>query len=238
MRKKPFTIVHIPARSGSTRLADKNILPICGHPLLAYTVRMACLIPGVDMVAVNTDSERYASVAREYGAAVPFLRDAEFAQTDSSIQDAWAHFKEKLQGECGEIGRVVHMLPTSPFRNFNTVNKIVSLLERFYKVITAYRTDALMENVYIETKKEFINLQNLSWLEFNPAYYWMKPISYLSCSWEYANGNPLCRYNNFGYYFINNAIEIVDIDTRDDFDCAREIISNGLYDFGVDLWRQ
>jgi CMP-N-acetylneuraminic acid synthetase len=238
MRPEPFTIAHIPARSGSTRLPDKNILELHGHPLLAYTVRMALLMDEIDLVVVNTDSERYAEVAREYGAEVPFLRDSEFAQTNSCIQGAWMNFKDKFESECGKIDRVVHMLPTSPFRNYNTVNKIIELFKSYFKISTVYRTSAEPENVYIEAGGQMKNLQEMSWYKFNPEYYWIKPISYISCTWEYVNDNPLCRYNNFGYYFINNFIEAVDIDTREDFESAQEIVANNLYDFGVNLWQQ
>ena len=55
----------IPARSGSKGLVDKNIKLLNGHPLLAYTVRVACLTKSIDRVIVSTDSKKYASIAKE-----------------------------------------------------------------------------------------------------------------------------------------------------------------------------
>ena len=50
----------IPARSGSKGIINKNIKSLNGHPLLAYSVRAACLTKGIDRIIVSTDSEEYA----------------------------------------------------------------------------------------------------------------------------------------------------------------------------------
>ena len=63
----------IPARSGSKGLPDKNVLPIAGHPLLAYSVAFGKRIP-VERVPLSTDSPRYAEIGRAYGAEIPGLR--------------------------------------------------------------------------------------------------------------------------------------------------------------------
>ena len=78
MFEKQNTIVAlIPARSGSKRVPDKNIRPLAGHPVIAYTIA-AALDSGIfDDVIVSTDSTRYAEVSEHYGAQIPFLRPAE-----------------------------------------------------------------------------------------------------------------------------------------------------------------
>lgn len=67
----------IPARSGSKSVVDKNIRLINGKPMLAYSIEHALQTSLIDRVIVSTDSEKYASIAREYGAEVPFIRPAE-----------------------------------------------------------------------------------------------------------------------------------------------------------------
>ena len=64
----------IPARSGSKRIKDKNILKINGHPLLAYTIRVALNCKIFDRIVCVTDSKKYAKIAEKYGAEVPVLR--------------------------------------------------------------------------------------------------------------------------------------------------------------------
>ena len=79
MKPTPSIIALIPARSGSKRVPDKNIRPLAGHPVMAYTIAAALCSEIFSDVVVSTDSERYADVALHYGAQVPFLRPAQFA---------------------------------------------------------------------------------------------------------------------------------------------------------------
>ena len=67
----------ITARSGSKGLPDKNILPLAGKPLMAWTIEAALESGIYDKVMVSTDSEEYARIAREWGAEVPVLRSDE-----------------------------------------------------------------------------------------------------------------------------------------------------------------
>jgi len=64
----------IPARAGSKRISGKNVMPLAGKPLLAYTIEAAKKSKYINKVLVSTDSENIAKVAKQYGAEVPFLR--------------------------------------------------------------------------------------------------------------------------------------------------------------------
>ena len=65
----------ITARGGSKRIPRKNIRPFLGKPILAYGIDAALQSGLFDEVMVSTDDEEIADIARQYGAAVPFLRD-------------------------------------------------------------------------------------------------------------------------------------------------------------------
>ena len=67
-------IAIIPIRSGSKGLKDKNILPLNGKPLVAWTIESALASNVFDKVFVSTDSEYYAEIAKEYGADASTLR--------------------------------------------------------------------------------------------------------------------------------------------------------------------
>ena len=71
MNGKINIVALIPARSGSKRVAHKNIRRLCGHPLLAYSISSALESNIFSDVIVSTDSPRYADIARYYGANVP-----------------------------------------------------------------------------------------------------------------------------------------------------------------------
>lgn len=124
---KPRAVAFIPARSGSKRLPNKNIRPLGGHPMLAYSV-CAAIDSGVfDSVICATDSELYADVARHYGAEVPFLRAAEISG-DKSPDIEWVVWMLNKLRESGREFEVFSILrPTSPFRLPETIRRAWSL---------------------------------------------------------------------------------------------------------------
>lgn len=124
---KPRVIAFIPARSGSKRVKNKNILPLGGHPMLAYTVRAAIDSGVFDVVICATDSELYADVARHYGAEVPFLRSAEISG-DKSPDIEWVIWMLNALKETGREFEIFSILrPTSPFRQPETIRRAWSL---------------------------------------------------------------------------------------------------------------
>lgn len=127
MIMKPRAVAFIPARSGSKRLPNKNIRPLGGHPMLAYSV-CAAIDSGVfDSVICATDSELYADVARHYGAEVPFLRAAEISG-DKSPDIEWVVWMLNKLRESGREFEIFSILrPTSPFRLPDTIRRAWSL---------------------------------------------------------------------------------------------------------------
>lgn len=104
----------IPARSGSKRITDKNIYPFCGKPLMAWAIEAALQSGVFDKVMVSTDSERYADIAREYGAWVPFLREAH-SDDYSTVSDVICMTIERLRDELAmEFDHVASMQATCP----------------------------------------------------------------------------------------------------------------------------
>jgi N-acylneuraminate cytidylyltransferase len=116
-------IALIPARSGSKRVADKNIRPLAGHPVMAYTIAAAKRSGVFSAIVVSTDSEEYAEVARKYGAEVPFLRPVEISG-DVSPDIEWVEFTLKRLKEMGREYDCFSILrPTSPFRLPETIQR-------------------------------------------------------------------------------------------------------------------
>lgn len=120
---KPKSVAFIPARSGSKRMPNKNIKPVSGHPMLAYTVRAAIDSGVFDAVICATDSELYADVAKHYGAEVPFLRPVEISGDKSPDIEwvVWTLNSLKQQGREYEIYSILR--PTSPFRLPETIQR-------------------------------------------------------------------------------------------------------------------
>ena len=121
--KNPSIVALIPARAGSKRLFDKNIRPLAGHPLIAYTISAALQSEVFSAVLVSTDSQLYADMARYYGAEVPYLRPAEIAG-DLSPDIEWVEYAlNRLQQDGQEYDCFSILRPTSPFRLPETIQR-------------------------------------------------------------------------------------------------------------------
>lgn len=122
-KSNPSIIALIPARSGSKRVPGKNIHPLAGHPLIAYTICAARQSGIFSSVFVSTDSEEYAEISRQYGAEVPFLRPAEISG-DFSLDIEWVDFTLHKLKEMGRAYDCFSILrPTSPFRLPTTIQR-------------------------------------------------------------------------------------------------------------------
>jgi CMP-N,N'-diacetyllegionaminic acid synthase len=120
----------IVARGGSKSIPRKNIAPLCGRPLLLYTVDAALAAKTLDRVIISTDSEEIAAIAREAGVEVPFMRPPELAQDDTRHFEVIEHAALWLRDNWPEYGIIVGLQPTSPFRGAHIIDEAVEKLRR------------------------------------------------------------------------------------------------------------
>jgi YrbI family 3-deoxy-D-manno-octulosonate 8-phosphate phosphatase len=119
----------IPARGGSKSIPRKNIRPLAGHPLIAYSIAAGRQSRLVTRTIVSTDDEEIAAVARQYGAEVPFLRPAEFAQDNTTDFPVFTHALSWLkENEDYQPEIIVQLRPTSPIRPPECVDGAIQLL--------------------------------------------------------------------------------------------------------------
>ena len=110
----------IPARSGSKRIKDKNILKINGHPLLAYTIKVAINCKLFDRIVCVTDSREYAKIAEKYGAEVPLLRPKNISHSKSPDIE-WVTWIMKILNQKNKYDIFSILRPTSPLRTIKTI---------------------------------------------------------------------------------------------------------------------
>jgi CMP-N,N'-diacetyllegionaminic acid synthase len=136
------TICTICARGGSVGVPRKNIRPLLGKPLIAYTIEQALACPQIDEVYVSTDDDEIAAVARQYGAIVPFKRPAELATSEAGKLPVIQHLVDYLLARGADVDRVIDMDPTSPLRRAVDIETALELLDAETDVvITAYPSD-------------------------------------------------------------------------------------------------
>jgi CMP-N-acetylneuraminic acid synthetase len=128
MRTAPSILGLILARGGSKRVPRKNVLPMGGKPLIAYTIDAARESGVIDRIVVSTDDQEIADVSRKHGAEAPFMRPPELATDAATSEDAMVHAVEWLQRENGYVPDFILLLqPTTPFRTADDIRGAVAL---------------------------------------------------------------------------------------------------------------
>ena len=116
----------IQARGGSKGVPGKNIRPLLGYPVLAWSIVACKLARSVDRVILSTDSEEIAEVAKRYGCEVPFMRPAELASDLATDKVVFEHALDLLQAEQNLTPELfVQVRPTTPLRSPNLIDAAV-----------------------------------------------------------------------------------------------------------------
>ncbi len=118
----------IPARSGSKGVPDKNVRPLGGQPLIAWSIAAAIRSQAIDRVIVSTDSDAYGRIAIKHGAEVPFLRPSELAADGSRDLEFILHALDWLDDRGEEPDLIVHLRPTTPFRTPTHLDAAVEMM--------------------------------------------------------------------------------------------------------------
>ena len=123
-------IAIITARGGSKRIPRKNIKEFCGKPILAYSIEAALQSKLFDVVMVSTDDEEIATIAKEYGAEVPFYRSEktsnDFATTNDVLLEVLTEYEKRGQ----HFDICVCIYPTAPFVTAKKLKAAVEQLEQ------------------------------------------------------------------------------------------------------------
>lgn len=223
-------IAIIPARSGSKGLKDKNIIDLCGKPLIAYSIEAALESGLFDHVIVSTDSEHYAEIAQHYGAEVMMRGEAlsnDKATTFMVLEDI---LKNRLQES---IDYFVLLQPTSPLRTSKhiteAIEKFESKIEHFDFLVSmkvAEHAKVLVNPIdddeslkYFDT--DFSNYRRQGYKDYSPngAIFIAKPDSYLEQ--KHFFGAKALSY-------IMSAEDSVDIDGALDLVVANAIMKKSL----------
>ena len=126
MKKSKEVLVVIPARGGSKGIPRKNIRLLAGYPLIAYSIEIARQSSLVTRIIVSTEDEEIATIARELGAEVPFLRPSELAQDDTRDLPVFQHALKWLnENENYKPDVVVQLRPTTPIRERDSVDRAI-----------------------------------------------------------------------------------------------------------------
>jgi len=220
----------IPARSGSKGLKDKNIKLLCGKPLLAYTITSALDSGMFDTIMVSTDSEKYASIARQYGAVVPFLRSEEYSGDSASSWDVVKEVLAKFKGYGTTFDTFALLQPTTPLRNAYDIINGYKLLEekKCSAIVSVCETEHSISLVNTLPKDHsfsgFLKEPEKYCRQMNEKTYRLNGAIYISKVTHFNNSNFI--YDNGCYAMIMPRYRSVDIDNELDFLIAETILKN------------
>lgn len=221
-------IAIITARSGSKGLKDKNIKLLEGKPLLAYSIEAALQTGLFDCVHVSTDSGHYADIARQYGADVPFLRDAELATDTAGTWDVLRAVVNRYLQLGQQFDTVTLLQPTSPLRDAEDIraafdifkekaaDSVISVceVEHSPKLCNTLGTDNSMNG--------FVDLSQVGRRQEMDTYYRLNGAIYIQkTSLLMEQGN---LYGEKSYAYVMSQEHSVDIDTELDFLFAETIM--------------
>ena len=214
----------ITARSGSKRVPNKNIKDFLGNPMMSYPIKEALKSGVFDEVMVSTDSEKYAEIAKKYGAKVPFLRSEATSNDFASTLDVIVEVLEEYKKRGEEFEYFCCIYPTAPLISAKRLTESFEMLKnsdidtvfpmvRFsYPIQRALKIndEGLVEMIWPENGPKRSN-------DLMPAYhdsgsfYWMKTSAFFE-------KNAIWTDKTKG--IVLSELEVQDIDNQDDWKMA------------------
>jgi CMP-N,N'-diacetyllegionaminic acid synthase len=151
MNRKPILGI-VPARGGSKGIPNKNTVDVCGRPLISYSIETGNELVRLGVLArciVSTDSEEIAAVARQWGAAMPFMRPTELATDAAKSIGYILHAVDALEAQEEIYWAVMLLQPTAPIRDSHAIRQAA---ERFLtgtsdSLISCYQEDYINDLV-------------------------------------------------------------------------------------------
>ena len=226
-------VAFIFARGGSKGLPGKNIRLLGGKPLIAWSIEHALEIDRIERVLVSTDSPEIASISRQYGAEVPFIRPADLAMDESPEWLAWRHGLKYLKDDMGSMPEIMVSVPaTAPLRLAIDINNCIDEYEKGSTDVVITVTDAHRNpyfNMVTENPDGTYGLVNASPLTISrrqdaPIVYDIATVCYVVNS-EFVMSHDSIFEGRVGVVQVPTE-RAIDIDTLLDFQIAEVLFSN------------
>jgi N-acylneuraminate cytidylyltransferase len=224
--KQKKILAIIPARAGSKRIKNKNIISFKGKPMIVQTLDIAKKCKYIDKIIVSTESKKIQNISKLAGVYTPFLRKDSYDDY-SSVQEATLSAIGQVEDYFGKFDVVIQLMANCPLRKLKTLN--LSIENFFKKKLNSQISffDYGFANPWwahkiknkkiapLNAKKLFKRSQDLENLYCPTGSIWI------------SNINILKKYKtfyspNYGY-FIMNFYEAIDIDGIEDLSLARKL---------------
>lgn len=225
MKKKSIAI--IPARGSSKGIPRKNIVKICGKPLIAYTIDCAIKSEVFDKIIVSTEDDEIAEISKKYGAEI-IKRPQRLAKDDTLTLPVIKHALAALKNKNYVPDFVYKLQPTSPLRTFGEIKKISELMQsgKYSGIVTVcgynYKAPLTLDKDGIIS---FLNEDDLSKRrqDFGKLYKVTGSIyAYKTAS---VLGMKVHLFEKKTLGFVASELTSMDIDTQEDLKIAEALIN-------------
>tara|TARA_Y100001980_G_C14522996_1_gene298363 strand:- start:28 stop:714 length:687 start_codon:yes stop_codon:yes gene_type:complete len=211
----------IPARSGSKRLPNKNILDMHGKPMIAWSISSAIKSKYIDDVVVSSDSDRILNISNQYGAK-PLKRPLKYSKDNSKSEDVILNSIKRLKTTYDYI---VLLQPTSPLRTSLDIDNAIKLLFQ-KKAKSVISVNILNQDSMLRRK----NYRNKSLVKLGEVtkkkpslYYFINGAIYFFCNKFFQKSKKLyCSKHTYG--FLMEKHKSIDIDDYYDFITAKTLM--------------
>jgi N-acylneuraminate cytidylyltransferase/CMP-N,N'-diacetyllegionaminic acid synthase len=224
----------IPARGGSKGLPGKNIKPLCGKPLIGYSIESAKQSKWISQLILSTDDNEIAEVSMSFGIDIPFMRPPELAQDNSLAIDNYIYTVERYNAQnktC--FDEFIVLQPTSPLRNADDIDgavelyhekkadSVISVCEASHPPVWAKKIDdSGTLSDYFDINGGNKNRQDFPTAFVPNGAIFILKLSFLKSRYSY--------YLDKTYGYVMPPERSVDIDTQFDFEFADFLISREI----------
>jgi CMP-N,N'-diacetyllegionaminic acid synthase len=225
-------LVIIPARCGSKGIPFKNIVDVCGRPLVQYTIDLALQLKSsqlVDNIIVSTDCKEIAKISKKLGASVPFLRPDNISGDESKSIEYIVHTLDFFEKMDLYYDAVILLQPTSPLKTYNDLTESIKLFnnegndslistyrEETINNLITYRKDGNIARPLDEKHNQGVRRQEHGSIYIRNGAIYITKVSYIRNNQKIVSDLPLMHEMNK-----NNSINI---DTPEDLEYLRNIL--------------
>lgn len=230
MIKDKKILAVIPARGGSKGIPNKNIVDLCGKPLIAYSIEEALKTKYIDKVIVSTDSEKIKDISLKWGADLPFMRSNELSSDSAKSIDVVLNCLEYFNNVDEYYDYVILLQPTSPLRNCKDIDDALEMIinkngSSLVSVCPVEQNPVLMRTIENDRMNEIVNCQNdnLRRQEL-PEFYIFNGAIYINSVDMLYNEKAFVNENTIPYVMDKN--KSIDIDEPKDIVLAEFFLRN------------
>ena len=226
-----MNICLIPARSGSKRIRNKNIKNFFGKPILAHTIQIALKCKLFDKVIVSTDSKKYSTLAKKYGADI-HLRSTRLSSDKASDLSVIKDFLRYCKKNKIKINILCYLYPINPLLKISTLLKCFKKIKKrnINKLMTLKKYTYPIQRSYVFERKQFVVWDRKSFMKRSQD---LKTFYHdaAQCYWYKVKKN-FNLFENIGFKthgIILKNFESHDVDQPEDFEVLKKIYKYNLH---------